>query len=130
MAMTKAEQAQMEALKVRLALVWPPEPPVPVDIGTMLAATDQKWVRLWWVNAHGGSVGEGITDGQNHARTPHTEEQVANRHQKGGAYVNISQTGGGPWYATKREALGALHYAIAQRCAKELYDISNRVAEA
>lgn len=122
MAMTKAEQAAMEALKVRCALAWPPQPPKPIDLDVARSAADVEWVRGWWFNSAARRVGQGVTNGHMHARDPYTDEQLANRY--------MSQTAGGPWYATKADALAALHYAVAQECADLLRSIERQIETA
>lgn len=119
MPMTKAERAAMDALYERAALSWPAPPPKPIDIETALAASGSKWVRAWWMNPHANAVGQGVTDGHLHARTPYTDEQLASRYS-GGSRVALSQTVGGSWYGSKLDALRALHFAKALTCAHDL----------
>lgn len=130
MAMTKAEQAAMEALKVRCALAWPPQPPKPIDLDVARSAADVEWVRGWWFNQAARSVGEGVTNGFMHAREPYTDEQLENRYKQRGRIVSMSQTAGGPWYATKADALAALHYAVAEECAMLLRSIERQIEAA
>ncbi len=126
MAMTKAEQAAMEALRVRCALAWPAKPPKPIDLDITKAGTSSKWVRAWWFNEHSRRVGEGVTNGNLHGREPYTDDQLANRYN-GNSQVMLSQTAGGPWYATKADALAALHYAVAEECAAILRAVEKQI---
>ena len=126
MAMTKAEQAEMEALRVRCALSWPPNPPKPVDVKVALEGSGAKWLHLWWVNVHRGRVGQGVTDGNFHSTEDYSDERLANKYQPG-SRVSLSQTAGGPWYAAKDDALAALHYAVAERCASDLRRIEKMI---
>lgn len=120
MAMTKAEKAEMEALRVRAALAWPDSPPKPVDLAVAKEASGGKWLTLWWANAASMEIGRGVTDGSyQSARTPYTEQQIENRWNSGGR-VSMSQGPGDPWYATEDDALRALHYGVAMRCAEQL----------
>lgn len=130
MAMTKAEQAQMEALKVRLALAWPPEPPKPIDIAVAQEASDKPWFRAWWLNTYARRVGPGVVvnDGL-HSTSDYTDAQLETRYD-GRSRVSFSKTNGGPWFATERDALMALHYAVAMECAGHLYQISKRIEAA
>ena len=127
MAMNKAEKAEMDALRVRLALAWPPSPPKPVDLDVARAAADVKWVRLWWMNRHSRSVGFGMTDGFQCSTTAYTDEQMERRYS-GGSRISMSQGAGGPWFATEADAYRALHYAVAEECAAELFRITERIA--
>lgn len=126
MAMTKAEQAQMEALKVRLALAWPPEPPKPIDVAVAQEASDKPWFRAWWFNSSARSVGLGVVVNGLHSRSNYTDAQLETRYD-GRSRVSLSQTSGGPWFATERDALMALHHAVAMECAGMLYQISKRI---
>lgn len=127
--MNKAEQAQMEALRVRCALAWPPKPPVPVDVRIALEGSGAQWLHLWWSNIHRGHVGQGVTDGHLHATEEYSDERLANLYS-GNSRVSLSQTSGGPWYATKADALAALHYAVAARCASDLRNIERMIEDA
>ncbi|QDH50380.1 hypothetical protein [Caulobacter phage KcrB] len=126
MAMTKAEQAAMEALRVRCALAWPAKPPKPIEIDVALAASETKWARAWWFNAYTREVGEGVFTSVYHAREPYSDKQMANQYS-GGSRVIMRQTQGGPWYATKADALAALHYAVAEECAAILRTVEKRI---
>lgn len=130
MPMTKAEKAEMEALRVRAALAWPAPPPAPVDV--KMVADDDGVFRGWWVRRRRGvsdGVGEGVVVGNLHATHPYTAEQIANRYS-GRSHVSLSQGQGGPWYFTKLDALRALHYALAQDAAETLAACERRIAEA
>lgn len=123
MAMTKAEKAEMEALRIRAALSWPPTPPVPV------AACDidrDKPFYGWWMNVHRADVGRGVVFRGLHAPHPYTLDQLENRY-RGGSPVVMTQSVGGPWYHTKRGALMALHFALALQFAKELLSVERLV---
>lgn len=129
MAMTKAEKAEMEALRVQAALRWPDSPPKPVDLVVAQEASGKRWLRLWRFNTSSLRVEMGVTDGFQNTWGEYTEEQVENRHRNG-SRVSMSQGGGGPWFATEADALRALHYAVARDCAIRLANIAKRVEAA
>jgi hypothetical protein len=126
MAMSKAEQREMEALRTRLALAWPPVPPKPVDLDVARAAADVDWLHLWWFSVNQRMVGIGVTNGHASSTRDYTDEQIKNRYT-GGSYVTMSQGPGGPWFSTEADAYRALHYAVAQRCAEDLRNIELRI---
>lgn len=129
MPMTKAEKAEMDALRIRCALAWPANPPKPIDLAVALEAQSGEWVRAWWFNYHSGLIGEGVTNGSTHAREPYSDQRLAALIARG-SRVTMSQTGGGPWFGSKADALAALHYAVAEDCAKRLASIIKRIEEA
>jgi hypothetical protein len=118
--MNKAERAMVEALQTRLALRWPPEPPRPV---TPAEHMENGVFRGWLFNEYTGEVSRGSTDGYRHSRNdPEAFKDDASRRS-----LSFSQTGGGPWYLTKIDALHALHYAVAKRCAGQLRQVEARI---
>lgn len=130
MAMTKSERAAMDALRVRCALAWPPEPPAPVDLKVAKEASGAIWLHLWSFNSHSGRVPPGVTNGTSVCSAEdYTDAQLDARHG-GGSRVRLSQGPGGPWYATKADALRALHFAVALACAKKLSGIAMLVEAA
>lgn len=130
MAMTKAEKAAMDALRVRCALAWPASPPKPVDLAVAKEALGGKPFRGWWYNRASRTVGEGISQGGFHARESYTDAEFENRYRGGSRVLSFLQGSGGPWYATKADALKALHYAVATDYAHLLAEIAARVEEA
>lgn len=128
MPMNKAERADMDALRVRCALSWPAPPPKPIDLAVAREAQEGEWVRAWWFNQHSGLVGEGVTNGHQHAREPYSDERLARRHDTR-SRVSMSQTSGGPWFGSKADALAAMHFAVAEDCAKRLASIIKRIEE-
>lgn len=126
MPMTKAEKAEMEALRVRCALSWPPPPPKPVDLDVARAASSVEWLHLWWFRARTGEVGKGVTNGHQHSTHDYPDEQIAKRFNSG-SRLTMSQGAGGPWFATESDAYRALHYAVAEDCARKLYNIELRL---
>jgi len=133
MAMTKAEKAEMEDLRIRAALNWPSEPPKPIDLDVARAGAEKEWLHLWWFTTGGlydsGAVSMGVTNGHNHSRSDHTDEQIQNRY-KGGSRISLSQGAGGPWFASMTDALAALRHAQTLRCAKILAEIDQKIEEA
>ena len=127
MAMNKAEKQAMSDLYVRAALNWP-EPVMPIDLAVLFEGRGigaRTPVALWTMNAHGdGWVSLGWTNGGLHSR----EGAVPDPAAKGRS--SASQTGGGPWYHTKIEALKALRYAMTAEAAKRLAAVDERIAEA
>jgi hypothetical protein len=130
MAMTKAERAQMDALRVRCALGWPPNPPAPVDLQVAKAATGATWLRLWWVNRHTQTVGLGVTNATSLCSTSNPSDEALESRHAGRSHVTMSQGAGGPWYASELDALRALHHATALECAEKLARLSERVEAA
>lgn len=128
MAMTKAEKAAMDALYERAALSWPAPPPKPVDLDVAMEGSGKGRWRGWWMNPYSKRVGEGVVDGCLHALEPYTDEQLNSRYG-GHSYVSLSQTRGGPWYATKADAMRALHYAVAAEYAKGLARIQRLIED-
>lgn len=126
MPMTKAERAEMEALRVRCALTWPPAPPKPVDLDVASAGADVEWLHLWWFNTATRGVGRGATNGHQHSKTDYTDAQLKKRYS-GSSRVFMSQGPGGPWFATEADAYRALHYAVALKCAEDLRNIEQRL---
>lgn len=129
MSMNKAEKAEMEALRVRCALAWPPIPPKPIDLDVARAGAGVEYLHLWWVNDRSGLVGVGVTNGHHHSTRDHTDTAMANRY-RGGSHVSLAQGAGGPWFASEVDALQALHHAVALDCAKRLAGIAARVEAA
>ena len=129
MPMNKAEKAEMEALRVRCALSWPPAPPKPVDLDVARAGASVDWLHLWCFNLHTMEVRRGVTSGHQHSTTDYSDERLKERFGKG-SYVSMSQGAGGPWFATEADAYRALHFAVAEGCAQKLYNIELRLAAA
>lgn len=119
MAMTKAEQAQMEALKVRLALAWT-APPVPIDTAVALAASSGEPVAAWIASAHSVDASLGWFD-----RTRHQRE--GSPLVKGGPYISASRDTGGPWFHTEADALKWSRHAAEIRFAAELRKADRRI---
>lgn len=128
MAMTKAERAAFEAMRVRAALSWPPPPPAPIDPRDAIASNGPPF-RGWWFNSYNAAVGEGVSLGSVHCREPCTDEQIENRHS-GRSRLSFSQGAGGPWYATKVDALRALHHHTAKQAAERLAAIERMIEAA
>ncbi len=125
MAMNKAEQQAMRDLYVRAALNWP-EPVKPIDLAILFEARgpgQPEPVALWTYNAYAeGRVTLGWTDGQLHSK----EGELPGPSR----FRSASQTGGGPWFHTKREALRALRYAMTVAAANRLAKIDEQIAYA
>lgn len=107
MAMTKAEQAEMEALRTKLALRWSGERP---KLLPLPAIGSGDIVRGWDFNPHRsggyGSVYPAWTGSSLHG----------NGHDR----TDIASQGPRPLYATKREALIALRLAKEEEFAGAL----------
>lgn len=112
MAMTKTERVAMDKLaddlRLAKALSWPTERPMRVDTTAALEGRS-AWsepVRAWWFNLHNAAVQEGCFGSHQHSkwRTDKTDAQGS----------------GGPWFASKRDALLALRQAATEDCAKRL----------
>lgn len=128
MAMNKAEKAVLEALYERATLSWPPPPPKPVDLEVALEASGNDRFRGWWFNRHSKSVGRGVVVGGLHAKTDYSDGALDRRYSSG-SRVALTQTRGGPWYATKLDALRAMHHAIASDCARDLARVQRLVED-
>lgn len=105
MAMTKAERAEIEALRTKLALRWsgavaPERMPLPA----------RGYINGWDFNSYGvGSVYPAWTESNGHGRGQHRTDDGTNwRDRPSGSQQGL------PIYATKRDAL------IGLRLAKEL----------
>lgn len=129
--MNKAEKAAFRAVQLRAALGWPAPPPSPVDISVALeiahAETGKRRYRGWLANPNRMDVEPGGVIGGSHYRGEYSDEKIDNRYRPGN-YVPASQTTGGPWYATKADAYRALHWAVAEECAKRLLQIEEALA--
>lgn len=132
MAMTKAEQAEMQRLRDDLALSramrWP-DYPMPQAVtrewiaanlvdGGIRYSSAQRVARGWFINAYLGGYSRpkvtlGCSDGVHH----NTEGDVT-----------VSQNMG-RMYATKREALQALRLTLTEMCAKILADVDSQLAD-
>lgn len=119
MAMTKAEQAQMEALKMRLALAWT-TPPVPIDTTVALEASAGEPVVAWSAGRGGISASIGWFDRYRHQS--YGEPPV-----KGGPYKSATRDTGGPWFYTESEALRWSRHAAELRFAAELRKADLRI---
>lgn len=133
MAMTKAERAAMEALRIKASLCWPQfERPTPISLAEIAVATKGgKAFRAWWVIPARGvaGVGEGVVYNGYHSATNYTDEQLAD-HYKSGSRVVMSQTIGGPWFHDREDALRELHWRIAEECAGKLAAVAALTAPA
>lgn len=117
MAMTKAEKAAVDALKVELALRWPR-----YEMPARLAYPERKGdygprplVIGWWMNAYNGEADQGCTDGMYHSRrsTTKTDTQTA-----------------GVFWPTKLDALKAMRIEMSKDYARKLAAVDARIAEA
>lgn len=119
MPMTRAEKAQMEALRIRAAFSWPPPPPPRLsaeEIGSLVNNSAEKLAVLWTYNAYSTEVTQGCTNGIHHCRT--------------GTDRITTQSAGGPWFHTKADAIRALRSEKAAEFAKQLARLEQQLAEA
>ena len=122
MAMTKREQAELEALRQGLAeakaLRWLgiPEP-------TRMPLPEKGYVNGWDFNAYVWSVTKAWTGSLSHSRLGHVEDDTRARY---GRDMSAGQ-GGLPLYATELDALIALRLATERECAKKLAALDRRI---
>lgn len=119
MSMTKKEQAEMAALRQALAEARAlrfPDYPVPPRLDPPEGSSGDVR-RGWTFNAYSGSVSKGWFGSGSHG-----EGDGERRLHLG------SQGVGGPWYATKREALQALRIVKTHDYAKALAALDQRIA--
>jgi hypothetical protein len=123
MAMTKAERAEMEAMRARAALGWPQfERPQPMTKEEIEAAyetiirrdksayrTDETAARGWFYNAYGQSVTRGWANGHYHNH----DSEFADSPRR-------NDVGRPQMYRTKLEALRALRWAMSDKFSAEL----------
>lgn len=117
MSMNKAERAEMEALRTKLALRWSglPEPerlPLP-EFG--------NYVNGWFFYTHGMRVFPAWTEENAHGEWHRTDDPL-DWSRRGYASQNSRAV-----YATKRDAYIALRLAVEQECAKRLRDIDRAI---
>lgn len=72
---------------------------------------------------HIGTVGPGVVSGFGHTLGECTDTEIDGRHASGARYIPFRRGQGGPWYATKADALLALHWAAATKAAETLRKI-------
>lgn len=125
MAMNKAEKAALEALYERAALSWPPPPPKTLDL-TGLSILKDAHLRGWTFNVSGRRVEPGVCLGSLHYNGKISDDQIARRYERESHRV-FSQGAGGPWYATRADALRALHHAVAATFARDLANIQRQI---
>lgn len=109
MTMTKAERAEMEALRTKLALRWsgmtPPE---------RMPLPEKGYVNGWDYHWGRNTVFPCWTERDRHGFNE------AHRADSGPSFHLSAKRDGRPLYATKREALIALRLAQEEQCAKLL----------
>lgn len=121
---TAAQRAAYEA-KINAALAWPsfPEPP-PLDeaAGDALltarkteTADGAALAVVWTYNAYGREVLKGCFSATHHSTRSHTR--------------TTSQTRGGPWFLTRKDAAEALAWAIARECARTLLETTRYIEQ-
>lgn len=111
-----AAQRAAEAAKLQAALTWPsfPEPqPLDDDARKALldarretAAVDGDVVPAWTYNVSLRDVVHGCFSSNQHSTRSHVR--------------TTTQTCGGPWFQTRREAAEALAWAVTRDCAQTL----------
>lgn len=122
MAMTKAEQAQMEALKVRLALAWT-VPPTPIDTAVALEESSGEPVVAW-------SAGRGDVSASLGWFDRHRHQNYGPPPVKDGPYKSATRDTGGPWFHTESEALRWSRHAAELRFSAELRKADIRIEAA
>ena len=121
MAMTKREQAELDALRQELAeakaLRWlgVPEP-------VRMPLPEKGYVNGWTFNTYNSGVDTAWTGPNSHSHSCH-------RTDDGQGYLrNISASQGGlPLYASKLDVLIALRLATERECAKTLAALDRRI---
>jgi len=112
MAMNKAEQAAMEALRVEAALRWPteaePQPMIREEIEAALVPTQngRRVAKGWWFNTYSGTVERGWSSGSAHGW--------------GNDDGRFGSQGMGRIYRTKSEAALALRWELCRQFAAKL----------
>ena len=121
MAMTKREQAELEALLQRFAeakaLRWlgVPEP-------ARMPLPEKGYVNGWTFNTYDSGVNTAWTGSNSHSRSGHRTDDGQ------GYRRNISASQGGlPLYATELDALIALRLATERECARKLAALDRRI---
>ena len=121
MAMTKREQAELEALRQELAeakaLRWlgVPEP-------ARMPLPEKGYVNGWTFNSYNSGVDTAWTGPHSHSRSRHRTDDCQ------GHLGNMSASRGGlPLYATELDALIALRLATERECAKKLAALDQRI---
>ncbi len=111
MAMTKADRAFVDALRIELALRWPRYEMPP----NLRIEKRGPLITGWWANGFTGHVSEGCTDGINHSSHSTTKTSIQ---------------GAGRFWPTKLDALKAVRIEMSHRFARELAAVDARIADA
>lgn len=118
MAMTKKESAHVDALIKALAEARALRFPDYAEPSRLEAKPDQRPAEGWILNAYTGRVSKGWFTSYSHGDGPARSD---------GSYRSGSQGMGGPWYATKRDALQALRLAKTNEFARLLAAIDMQI---
>jgi len=114
MSMTKAEKANVERLETDLAFRWPTEPE---PSRSVRASSSGETVEGWDFNAWNSAITRMWSTSVNH-----------------GTFYDGKKSGdsqnGRPLYATERDALLALRWALCRKYAAELRIVDRRMEQA
>lgn len=111
MAMTKHEQAEMEELRIRLALAWP-EYPVPQAVSFATGIGSNHLRSGWFMNAYNGEISEGCSTGVFHSRRSTTKTDSQNA---------------GKMYDSKLDALKAMRHEMTREFAEKLRKVDQKI---
>ena len=110
-------QRSRRELRLHRALRWPEQEPTPIDMDAALAGAENGRVVAWTYLA--GYTRQDVLQGC----------FSSNFHSIGHTSRTNSQGRGGPWYATKLEALQALRAQVTRDVAATLLSIDEEILD-